>query len=216
MTKTMLDEYMKDLPLIAILRGITPGEVISVAEVLLEAGIVMIEVPLNSPDAFTSIQMLAKNYKSKALIGAGTVLSVEEVIAVRKAGAWLVVSPNTNAAVIAETKRANMISIPGCCTPTEILTAIAAGADSVKLFPAEMISPATVTAIQAVLPPQFPLFAVGGIHTENMKDYVQHGINGFGIGSALYKPGKSWTEIEQDANLLITAYQKMGGVRVKS
>ena len=216
MTKTMLHEYMKDLPLIAILRGITPGEVISVAEVLLEVGIVMIEVPLNSPDAFTSIQMLAKNYKSKALIGSGTVLSVEEVIAVRKAGARLVVSPNTNAAVIAETKRSNMISIPGCCTPTEILTAIAAGADSVKLFPAEMISPATVTAIQAVLPPQFPLFAVGGIHPENMKDYVQHGINGFGIGSALYKPGKSLTEIGQNANLLITAYQKMGGVRVKS
>lgn len=212
----MLDEYMKDLPLVAILRGIAPSEVISVAEVLLDAGIVMIEVPLNSPDAFTSIQMLAKNYNSEALIGAGTVLSVDEVVAVRKAGARLVVSPNTNAAVIAETKRLNMISIPGCCTPTEILTAIAAGADSVKLFPAEMISPATVKAIQAVLPSQFPLFAVGGIHTENMKDYVQHGINGFGIGSALYKPGKPLTEIGQDANLLITAYQKMGGVRVKS
>lgn len=198
---------MKDLPLIAILRGITPGEVIAVAGVLVDAGIVMIEVPMNSPDAFTSIQMLANNYENKALIGAGTVLSVDEVIAVRKAGARLVVSPNTNAAVIAETKRSNMISIPGCCTPTEILTAIAAGADAVKLFPAEMISPATVKAVQAVLPPQFPLFAVGGIHAGNMKHYMQHGINGFGIGSALYKPGKSLTDIRRDAPSLISAYR---------
>ena len=202
----MLDEYMKDLPLIAILRGITPGEVIAVASVLVDAGIVMIEVPMNSPDASTSIQMLATNYKNKALIGAGTVLSVDEVIAARKAGARLAVSPNTNAAVIAETKRSNMISIPGCCTPTEILAAIAAGADAVKLFPAEMISPATVKAVQAVLPPQFPLFAVGGIHAENMKHYMQHGINGFGIGSALYKPGKSLTDIRRDLISLVSAY----------
>lgn len=197
---------MKDLPLIAILRGITPGEVIAVASVLVDAGIVMIEVPMNSPDASTSIQMLATNYKNKALIGAGTVLSVDEVIAARKAGARLAVSPNTNAAVIAETKRSNMISIPGCCTPTEILAAIAAGADAVKLFPAEMISPATVKAVQAVLPPQFPLFAVGGIHAENMKHYMQHGINGFGIGSALYKPGKSLTDIRRDLISLVSAY----------
>ena len=197
---------MKDLPLIAILRGITPGEVIAVAGVLVDAGIVMIEVPMNSPDAFTSIQMLANNYENKALIGAGTVLSVDEVIAARKAGARLAVSPNTNAAVIAETKRSNMISIPGCCTPTEILAAIAAGADAVKLFPAEMISPATVKAVQAVLPPQFPLFAVGGIHAGNMKHYMQHGINGFGIGSALYKPGKSLTDIRRELISLVSAY----------
>lgn len=203
----MLDKYMKHLPLVAILRGITPGEVISVADVLLDAGIIMIEVPLNSPDAFTSIQKLANNYKNKALIGAGTVLSVDEVIAVGKTGAGLVVSPNTNPDVIAETRRHNMVSIPGCFTPTEIFSAIATGADAVKLFPAEMFSPAMVKAIRAVLPPQFPLFAVGGIHGGNIKDFVQHGINGFGIGSALFKPGKSLAEIESDANLLITAYQ---------
>ena len=203
----MLDEYMKDLPLIAILRGIMPSEVISAADILVAAGIVMIEVPLNSPDAFTSIQKLANNYKDKALIGAGTVLSVDEVIAVRKAGARFVVSPNTNDAVIAETRRLDMVSIPGCFTPTEILAAIAAGGNAVKLFPTEMISPTAVKAIRAVMPPQFPLFAVGGIHGENMKDYIQHGINGFGIGSALYKPGKSLVEIKQDANLLVTAYQ---------
>ena len=202
----MLDRYIKDIPLIAILRGITPGEVISVAEVLVDAGIVMIEVPLNSPNACTSIQILAKRYQKKALIGAGTVLSVDEVIAVRKAGAGLVVSPNMNAAVIAETKRRNMVSVPGSFTPTEILAAIASGADAVKLFPAEMIPPATVKAIRAVLPPRFPMIAVGGIHTENMKDYMQHGIDGFGIGSALYKPGKSLSEIRRDANSLISAY----------
>ena len=202
----VLDRYIKDLPLIAILRGITPGEVISVAEVLVDAGIVMIEVPLNSPDACTSIQVLAKRYQKKALIGAGTVLSVDEVIAVRKAGAGLVVSPNMNAAVIAETKRRNMVSVPGSFTPTEILAALASGADAVKLFPAEMIPPATVKAIRAVLPPRFPMIAVGGIHTENMKDYMQHGIDGFGIGSALYKPGKSLSEIRRDANSLISAY----------
>ena len=207
----MLDRYIKDLPLIAILRGITPGEVISVAEVLVDAGIVMIEVPLNSPDACTSIQVLAEIYQKKALIGAGTVLSVDEVIAVRKAGAGLVVSPNMNAAVIVETKRRNMVSVPGSFTPTEILAAIATGADAVKLFPAEMISPSAVKAIRAVLPPRFPMIAVGGIHTENMKDYMQHGINGFGIGSALYKPGKSLSEIRRDANSLISAYGNNAG-----
>ena len=203
----VLDRYIKDIPLIAILRGITPGEVISVAEVLVDAGIVMIEVPLNSPDALISIQKLANNYKNMALIGVGTVLSVDEVIAVRKAGARLVVSPNTNAAVIAETRRQNMVSIPGSCTPTEILAAKAEGADAVKLFPAEMISPVTVKAIRSVLTPEFPLIAVGGIHSENIKDYMRHGIDGFGIGSALYKPGKSLAEIGRDANLLISAYQ---------
>ena len=176
------------------------------AEVLVDAGIVIIEVPLNSPDACMSIQVLAKRYQKKALIGAGTVLSVDEVIAVRKAGAGLVVSPNMNAAVIAETKRRNMVSVPGSFTPTEILAALASGADAVKLFPAEMIPPATVKAIRAVLPPRFPMIAVGGIHTENMKDYMQHGIDGFGIGSALYKPGKSLSEIRRDANSLISAY----------
>ena len=203
----MLDEYMQDLPLVAILRGITPGEVISVAEILAGAGIAMIEVPLNSPDAFASIQKLADNYQNKALVGAGTVLRADEVTAARKAGARLVVSPNTNAVVIAETRRLDMVSIPGCLTPTEIFSAMATGADAVKLFPAELITPATVKAIRAVLPPRFPLFAVGGIHGGNMEDYMQHGVTGFGIGSALYKPGKSLVEIERDAKLLVAAYQ---------
>ena len=206
----MLDDYMKDLPLVAILRGITPGEVTSVAEMLTGAGIVMIEVPLNSPDAFTSIQKLADYYKNKALVGAGTVLSADEVMAVREAGARLVVSPNMNAAVIAETKRLDMVSIPGCLTPTEIFSAMATGADAVKLFPAELVTPAAVKAIRAVLPSQFPLFAVGGIHGGNMKEYMQQGITGFGIGSALYKPGKPLAEIERDAHLLVAAYRSVG------
>lgn len=201
----MLDRYMKDLPLVAILRGITPAEVVSLTDVLVDAGIVMVEVPLNSPDAYTSIQTLAKRYRNKALVGAGTVLTAKEVIAVKQAGARLVVSPNTNIAVIAETKRLNMVSMPGSCTPTEVLAAIAAGADAVKLFPAEMIPPAAVRAIRAVLPPEFPLFAVGAIHAGNIPDYLRQGINGFGIGSALYKPGKPLSEIRWDVNSVILA-----------
>ncbi|MCY4154710.1 MAG: 2-dehydro-3-deoxy-6-phosphogalactonate aldolase [Gammaproteobacteria bacterium] len=201
----MFDDYMKTLPLIAILRGITPAEALPVAEALLEAGIVMVEVPLNSPDACASIQTLAKRYENKALIGAGTVLSVDEVHAVHKAGAQLVVSPNTNPAVIAATKRLNMVSIPGSLTPSEIMTAIATGADAVKLFPAEMLPPAAVRAVRAVLPAQFPLCAVGGINSANMKEYMRHGINGFGIGSALYKPGKSLAEFRAAAATLVSA-----------
>ena len=203
----MLDEYMKELPLIAILRGITPAEVVSVADMLVEAGIAMIEVPLNSPDACTSIRTLAKRYRNEALVGAGTVLSVSEVSAVRQAGAGLVVSPNTDVAVISETKRLDMVSMPGSCTPTEILGALAAGAGAVKLFPAEMISPVAVRAMRAVLPPGFPLFAVGGINAEKMPDYMRHGINGFGIGSTLYKRGKSPAEIRRDADTLVSAYR---------
>ena len=195
---------MEELPLVAILRGISPVEVISVADVLVEAGITMIEVPLNSPDACISVQSLAKRYRDKVLVGAGTVLSVDEVSAVQQAGAGLVVSPNTNTMVISETKRLDMVSIPGSCTPTEILGAVAAGGDAVKLFPAEMISPAAVTAIRAVLPPEFPLFAVGGIHAENMPDYIRHGINGFGIGSTLYRKGRSLAEIRQAADMLVS------------
>lgn len=198
---------MNKLPLVAILRGITSDEVVSVAEILVEAGMSMIEVPLNSPNACTSIQALVKRYRSKLLVGAGTVLSVSEVIAVQQTGARLVVSPNTDMTVISETKRLKMVSIPGSCTPTEILGAIAAGADAVKLFPAEMISPVTVRAIRAVIPAGFPLFAVGGIHAENMPDYIQHGINGFGIGSALYRREKSLAEIRRDANSIVAAYQ---------
>lgn len=198
---------MKELPLIAILRGITPAEVVSVADMLVEAGIAMIEVPLNSPDACTSIRTLAKRYRNEALVGAGTVLSVSEVSAVRQAGAGLVVSPNTDVAVISETKRLDMVSMPGSCTPTEILGALAAGAGAVKLFPAEMISPVAVRAMRAVLPPGFPLFAVGGINAEKMPDYMRHGINGFGIGSTLYKRGKSPAEIRRDADTLVSAYR---------
>ncbi len=201
----MLNDYMKTLPLIAILRGITPAEALPVAETLLEVGIVMMEVPLNSPDACASIQLLAKNYANKALIGAGTVLSATEVSAVHQAGAQLVVSPNTNPAVIAATKRLNMVSMPGSLTPSELLTALATGADAAKLFPAELLPPAAVKAVRAVLPAQFPLCAVGGINSANMKEYVRHGTNGFGIGSALYKPGKSLAELSAAAATLVAA-----------
>ncbi len=207
LTGLMLDNYIKDIPLIAILRGITPDEAVSVSEILVEAGIAVIEVPLNSADACTSIKILAKRYRNEALIGAGTVLNVSEVTTVQQAGARLVVSPNTDVAVISAAKRLNMVSIPGSCTPTEILGAIAAGADAVKLFPAEIISPIAVKAIRAVLPPGFRLFAVGGVNSENMPDYIRGGIHGFGIGSTLYKRGKSLSEIRRDTGLLVSAYR---------
>ena len=203
----MLDRYMKELPLIAILRGITPEGVVSVADILVDAGITMIEVPLNSPDPYTSIQILAKRYRNKALIGAGTVLHKSEVSAVEQAGARMVVSPNTNVVVISEARRLNMVSIPGSYTPTEILDAIAARADAVKLFPAEMISPVAVRAIRAVLPPRFPLFAVGGINAENMPGFIHNGVDGFGIGSTLYKREKPLSEIRQGVNSVVSAYR---------
>lgn len=200
-----LDGYMKELPLLAVLRGITPGEVASVADILVEAGITMIEVSLNSPDACVSIQKLARRYDDEVLVGAGTVLRTSEVGAVKRTGAGLVVSPNMDTEVISETKRLDMVSIPGSCTPTEILNAIAAGADAVKLFPSELISPAAVGAIRAVLPSSFPLFAVGGIHAENMPGYAANGVAGFGIGSALYRKGKPSAQISRDARLLASA-----------
>ena len=203
----MLDEYLKELPLIAILRGITPDEVIAVAEVLVEEGIGIIEVPLNSPRACESIELLARHYRSDVLIGAGTVLAISEILLVREAGGKLIVSPNTDIRLISKTKRLKMLSIPGACTPTEVFTAMQAGADAIKLFPAEVIPPAAVKAIRTIIPQWLRLFAVGGINLENMPEYMQKGISGFGIGSAIYKEGKSLSAIRQDASTVISAYR---------
>ncbi len=208
--RIMLDNYLKELPLIAILRGITPAEVIAVADVLTGEGIGIIEVPLNSPRPCESIELLAQHYRNDVLIGAGTVLDVSDISAVREAGGMLIVSPNTDVDVIHETKKLNMTSIPGACTPTEVLTAMRAGADAIKMFPAEVVSPAAVKAIRAVIPPRFCLLAVGGINIENMPEYIQKGINGFGIGSAIYRKGKSLSDIRQDAGAVISAYRQNG------
>jgi 2-dehydro-3-deoxyphosphogalactonate aldolase len=193
-----LKDALDNLPLIAILRGIAPGEATDVGHALEEAGWHAIEVPLNSPQPMQSIGELSKAFP-KLVIGAGTVLTVQQVQEVHAAGGRLVVAPNFNAEVVRAAVSLGMECVPGVMTPTEAFAALDAGATAVKLFPAEMIPPAAVKAMRAVLPPAALLLPVGGISTSNMGDYLAAGANGFGIGSALYKPGKSADAVKQSA-----------------
>jgi 2-dehydro-3-deoxyphosphogalactonate aldolase len=186
---TLFRTVLARAPLIAILRGITPDEAPVIGRVLWEAGFRILEVPLNSPQPLQGIASLRKALPD-ALIGAGTVLEVAQAEAVHAAGGQLVIAPNFNASVLAAAKRAGMLAIPGVATPSEAFAALAAGADAIKLFPAEMISPAAVKAMRAVLPQDALLLPVGGIGPGNLASYVKAGANGFGIGSSLYSPGK--------------------------
>lgn len=199
---TLLNSYMK-IPLIAILRGIKPDEVLEVAQTLVTSGFTMIEVPLGSPDALTSIGLLSKTFGKNILIGAGTVITSQQVQQVADVSGRLIVSPNNNPHVIKATKALNMVSIPGAATPTEVLCAIDAGADAIKAFPAEMLPPSAIKSWRAVMPKNFPIFAVGGINTHNILKYTDAGVNGFGLGSNLYKNGKSLSKISADAIELI-------------
>lgn len=195
-------------PLVAILRGVKPSEVLSVTAVLVEAGIEIIEVPLNSPDAFSSIELLAQHFGDSCLIGAGTVLSVDQVNRVHAAGGQLVVSPNTVTAVIEASKSLNMISFPGCLTPTEAFVALDAGADALKIFPSNTVAPGFFKAIKSVLPAGTSLYAVGGIDELNLIGFYEQGATGFGFGSSLYKSGKSLEAIADSANACVDAYKK--------
>ncbi|MFN3621059.1 MAG: 2-dehydro-3-deoxy-6-phosphogalactonate aldolase [Sphingorhabdus sp.] len=192
-------------PLIAILRGIRPDEILAVGRALMECGINIIEIPLNSPDPLESIRRLAADAGDNAIVGAGTVLRVEDVAAVKKAGGQLVVSPNTDPHVIAATVSAGMISIPGYFTPTEAFAAIHAGAHAIKLFPAEAASPAVVKAQRAVLPAGFPLFIVGGVQAEDATKWLSAGASGFGLGGALYRPGYSASHVYEAASQFVAA-----------
>lgn len=183
------DAALARCPLIAILRGVTPDEVVAVGEVLFDAGFRLIEVPLNSPDPLDSIARLAKAFAGRAVIGAGTVLSAVDVAAVQAAGGTMIVSPNTNIEVIAATSKAGLISLPGIATPSEAFAALAAGATALKLFPAEGASPAVLKAMRAVLPAGVRVLPVGGITADSMTPWLKAGAAGFGIGSALYSPG---------------------------
>ncbi|MBC7438220.1 MAG: 2-dehydro-3-deoxy-6-phosphogalactonate aldolase [Bdellovibrionales bacterium] len=193
------------LPLIAILRGITNFESLSVTQTLLDSGWTLIEVPLNSPAPLVSIEQMARTFP-QALVGAGTVLTVDDVRRVHEAGGQLVVSPNFNADVVRETVRLGMLSLPGVVTPSEAFAALAAGAHGLKLFPAEMISPAVLKAMRAVLPPGTLLMPVGGITPDNMAAWRLAGASGFGIGSALYKPGMGAAQVRAAAQRFSQAW----------
>lgn len=186
--------YLGQCPLVAIIRGVQPHEVESIGRALFDAGIRIIEVPLNSPDPYHSIRLLSAVLGEAALVGAGTVLTTKEVDQVKQAGGRLVVSPNTNVEVIRATVSNGLVASPGFFTPTEAFRAIEAGAHALKLFPAEGASPAFVKAQRAVLPRDIPLLVVGGVTAEIMQPWRDAGADGFGLGSALYKPGQSVEE----------------------
>lgn len=201
------DVALARCPLIAILRGVTPGEVVTVGEALFDAGFRLIEVPLNSPAPLESIARLAKAFANRAVIGAGTVLRAAEVSAVRTAGGTLIVSPNTNVEVIAATKKAGLVSLPGFATASEAFAALEAGATALKLFPAEGASPAVLKAIRAVLPAGTRVLPVGGITPASMTPWLDAGAAGFGIGSALYSPGVAPDEIARRARTFVASYR---------
>jgi 2-dehydro-3-deoxyphosphogalactonate aldolase len=197
---------MEHRHLIAILRGITPGETIAVCEALISAGITMIEVPLNSPDALTSIALASNALGEQASIGAGTVLSKKQVWAVADAGGTFIVSPDTNRSVIEETVRIQLLSYPGVFTPTDAFRAIRSGATGLKFFPAEVLSPKGIKAMKAVLPPTVPLYAVGGANPDNFGEYFAAGCTGFGLGTYIFKPGMSPEQVSERATAAVAAY----------
>lgn len=195
------------LPLIAILRGITPHEAPAIGNALVTAGITTIEVPLNSPDPLQSIAALARHLGDAASVGAGTVLSVEDVNAVAQAGGQIIVSPNCNVAVIKATKAQGLQSWPGVFTPTEAFAALDAGADGLKLFPGSLAGTTGLSAMRPILPVSTLVYAVGGAGPENFGDWIAASADGFGLGSALYKPGFTAAEVGQRAIAIVAAYK---------
>jgi 2-dehydro-3-deoxyphosphogalactonate aldolase len=192
--RELLHRYLDECPLIAIVRGVTPGEVEAIGDAVYESGIRIIEVPLNSPDPLRSIEMLANRFGERMLVGAGTVLSGAQVGQVADVGGRIIVSPDTNTEVIAAATQAGLVSSPGYFTPSEAFVAIRAGATALKLFPAEAATPAVLKAQLAVLPRDIPYLVVGGVKPDNMRPWLDAGATGFGLGGGLYKAGQSADE----------------------
>jgi 2-dehydro-3-deoxyphosphogalactonate aldolase len=189
MNKISLQSYLRPLPLIAVLRGITPAEIDAVGAALIDNGFRILEVPLNSPEPFDSIARLERRFGERCLTGAGTVIKVTDVAKVAAAGGKLIVMPHGDVEIVREAKRLGMLCVPGVATPTEAFAALDAGADGLKMFPAEQLSPAALKAWRAVLPKNALVFPVGGIRPDNMAPYWEVGADGFGTGSNLYTPG---------------------------
>ena len=202
-------DALNDLPLVAILRGIPQADIAEIADALVGAGFTCIEVPLNRPAALKGISTIAKQYGDHVAVGAGSVLTAEGVQQVIDSGGRFVVMPNTDPAVIGATKQAGLQAMPGFATPTEAFTALAAGADALKLFPAEAFDPSVLKSLKAVLPPEVPILPTGSITPEKMQGYLRAGAGGFGIGSALYYQGASVQEVAVDAKAFVNAYRRL-------
>jgi 2-dehydro-3-deoxyphosphogalactonate aldolase len=206
--REVFQKYLGECQLVAIIRGVTPDDAVAVGEAIYEAGIRIIEVPLNSPDPLKSIEKLAKKLGDKALIGAGTVLEPPQIAEVKKAGGRIIVSPNTNVEVIAASAEAGLVSSPGYFTPSDAFAAIGAGATALKLFPAEGASPAVLRAHLAVLPKDVPIIVVGGVKPDNMRPWTEAGAAGFGLGSGLYRPGQTAGETLDRARCYVNCLRR--------
>lgn len=201
------DAAFAKLPLVAILRGLRPDEAEGVGEALVEAGLELIEVPLNSPEPLRSIALLARRLEGRAVVGAGTVLRPDAVGQVEAAGGTMIISPNANPAVIVAAHARGLVSLPGVSTPTEAFAALDAGATALKLFPAEGSTPAVLKAMRAVLPPATRVLPVGGVGPDSMGPWREAGAAGFGLGSALYKPGLSASDVGERARAFVAAWR---------
>lgn len=204
----LLNRYLGECPLIAIIRGVTPGEAEAIGDALYDAGIRIVEVPLNSPEPIESIRILSSKFGERMLVGGGTVFTPASVEDIRDAGGRLVVSPNTKPQVIAAAVAAGMVSCPGYFTPSEAFAALDAGATALKLFPAEAASPAVLKAQLAVIPKGVPMIVVGGIKSDNMQAWTDAGAAGFGLGSGLYKPGQSAAETLDKARAYVAGARR--------
>lgn len=204
---TRFETALQHLPLVAILRGLTPTEAEPVAQTLYQAGFRLIEVPLNSPDPFTSIARIRQCLPDDALVGAGTVLDAADVTRLQAIGGELVVMPHADTSVVSAATALGLISMPGIVTPTEALAALKAGANALKLFPAELVSPAIMKAMRPILPKGTRLFPVGGITPDTMAPFLAAGASGFGLGSALYSPGVALAQLARQAECFVAAWK---------